>query len=455
MRFARPLALSTLALGASSSVALAQNFDASNFAGLSYAGGLLGFVFGGIFSAISNSPPIWMKVILIVITFCLLNVLLHKIGKGKEGNAPGLFHGHKNAVTILAIAMSIGIIAPLPDSVVSNLFGVSGLFGAILFLVPIIALMYWSHNLAKKGERWEHITVMLLWFVALAYIGGIGKAIQGTTALPSLAMAQGIASLIAIFYIIASIIRAFGAGVAGGSSAMRYANRMVDTGGRTAQEVRDQRTEAEEFKKAMAEGRAGAQPSDSEMGKAKGNVAEAQKKLTELQGAFRLFFDGVNKLGDDVDRLNVKLNQAGAPGLNRVADSEHTAAKLAFVDKLMILGQSIHRFGETINQIRTNKKVLAYLKSKGSTTIRGIPTGKRQGIFNFWQKEYTVPDFDRAYGQIVDDLTWVKGKIDDFKNYKDIADMDELRKKAAIFGMEYKVGGVAEKLLKDLLSDMV
>jgi vacuolar-type H+-ATPase subunit H len=131
----------------------------------------------------------WWKFILIIFLYAVLYFPISKI----------VGDGHKGRTNIVTIALAIGIIAPIPDRLMEGIFGISGIFSAIIFLSPLIGLVFLSHSMTKdKNEGWAvHAFLLILWLLMWVYIIGVGDIVGEAT--PSIsARFMGFASTVGI-----------------------------------------------------------------------------------------------------------------------------------------------------------------------------------------------------------------------------------------------------------------
>ncbi|HSU72872.1 MAG TPA: hypothetical protein VLJ21_03420 [Candidatus Binatia bacterium] len=191
MRLTRSIIL-PIAFAAAATTVLAA---APGIAGLSSVGTLLGDVFGGMFRGISSNPTVWLKVILTIVSLILIYVGLGRFGTFKE---------HKGSRTVLSIVLAIAVVVPIPDEFLRNWFAALGAFGVVFYIIPVLLLIYASHKLSKQHGLHNRVLVIVIWVLAITtYLGGIGINSQ----LPGVDTATGIAMLVAIYYIISSVIR--------------------------------------------------------------------------------------------------------------------------------------------------------------------------------------------------------------------------------------------------------
>lgn len=159
--------------------------------------------FAAVFNAITTSPDIWMKVMLVIIVLTLLYVVL---GYWKSGNNPALNNSQR---TVLAVVIAIAVIAPLPSSFIGALVKGLGIVATLAYSIPILIAAYFTYEHTKDtpatattpgepADRPAYITATLIWLIALVYIEGFGAILD----MPFMDVAQGFLSLVAVIAVI-------------------------------------------------------------------------------------------------------------------------------------------------------------------------------------------------------------------------------------------------------------
>ncbi len=194
MRF--PKLLPLMFLLAASSVS-AQSVA---FSGLAKVGSSIGGVFSGIFDGISGNPAVWMKVILIIILYIIFQMLV--VGKLLQVDTN---HPKKGAVTTLSLVLAIGMVAPVPSSIIVALFTGLQFMGLVFYVAPVFGIMIWTHKMTAKDAQNQDparsyvAMALILWILTLfGYINGLGFA----TDVPNVDLAAGILNFVAIIAII-------------------------------------------------------------------------------------------------------------------------------------------------------------------------------------------------------------------------------------------------------------
>jgi hypothetical protein len=195
MRFARQLSIVSVLLSFLSVGVSAQGLGQN--AAFSSIGSLFAGIFSGIFNGISANPAVWFKVIL----FFILFVILYAVFAGV-----GLFAQHKNGRMLLSLFIALGAVAAIPNELVVTLFGVLGFFGTLVYIAPVIGIMFWTHKLTadENGQpagKQHYVLSFLLWLLVwFVYIGGVGTEIGAS--LKFLSQAQALLTMVAFGYLI-------------------------------------------------------------------------------------------------------------------------------------------------------------------------------------------------------------------------------------------------------------
>lgn len=159
--------------------------------------------FAAVFNAITTSPDIWMKVMLVIIVLTLLYVVL---AFWKRGNDPALNNSQR---TVLAAVIAVAVVAPLPSSFIGALVKGLGIVATLAYSIPVLIAAYFTYEHTKDtaatatapggpAERPAYITATLVWLIALVYIDGFGAILD----MPFMDMAQGFLSLVAVVAVI-------------------------------------------------------------------------------------------------------------------------------------------------------------------------------------------------------------------------------------------------------------
>lgn len=389
MKLIRQFSLSTLFLALLSVPVFAQ------VPGLTRMGELLTGIFGGIIGGFVKSPEIWSKVILIIILFTILWALLGKLKFIEE---------HRNSRILLSIAISIGAIAPIPAELASGVFtGFGGLVGLILYILPIIGLMYLTHEMThEEPARHKYIGAFALWAIALfAYIGPVAEILGPN--ITRISEAAGIVSLIAFGYLVWAIWGIFSPGT----------------------ETRPEKSAAEIAKgKEAKAGRieAGDKP-------AKTYITKACKNLRLAEGA-------------DGDAETARAASEGT--LTALAtDSANAANKSATRAAMRTLHDKIDRTGGFINRVTKDKTIMNYLNSLGSRATVG--RGKEVAMLT------------QAVNQGVADMDWINKQMDALKAASPAmtpAQVTELKDRHADMKVIYGAGGDVLTAVSEILTDL-
>jgi len=392
MRLLRQLTIGTLVLSLFATPVFAQN-------ALARAGDILATVFGGIFTAFLTAPQIWMKLTLILILFAVLWAVLGKVG---------FLEGHRNERVLLAIAIAIAGIAPIPSELMIQLFGALGFMGVLVYAIPVFLLMYLSWSINHKDQsRAKYGITLLIWILALLlYIGPVAN----NSGITRIAEASGIFSVIALGYI------------------AYYIFRTISPGG---EEPEDAAVITERKQKTAEASEAKMKPSAVAFKKAENARLRAFGELNDIRTDLATTVSLVTHLVPPVD-------QAGS---------------ISVANQFKKINKDVVAMENQLSRIKDNKQVMNFLKGSGSETALGRKTG-------FMKRDASM--LDDLFARIAADIGWLADQeairrkpvgvpanaitTDVINNYKDrFDDMGEI----------YGVGGEAETVLTKLQEDFV
>lgn len=398
MRFVRQLTLSTLLLTLLAAPVYAQTFGR--------VGDILSTVFGGIFGAFVTAPEIWMKVIFVLIAFSLFWGLLGKVG---------FLDDHKNARILLSLAISVGAVAPIPNELMIAIFGAFGFFGVVLFVAPMIGLMYLTYHLThEEPTRFKYGAMLIIWVLALfIYVGPVGNVSAFSSALE----ASLWLTILCFVYIVWLIIRMFSVGGAG----------------QTAEEVTEEKQEAAEHKAATRR-------------PAPRNLASAERTRLAAYGE-------LNDIRTSRSRaMSLVGNLTPTPG--------DQPRKTALANELRTLRNGISDMENQLGKIESNRAVMKYLRLSGSAGTVGREA-TRAGWFGIGGALRRGTGIGTGSGMLHDVFTRAAGDIEWLQEQETAlrapgdAAVDDLRSRLDEMDTVYGPGGETERMLTTLQKDFV
>lgn len=173
-------------------------------------------LFGPIFGANlleSSNFAFWAKFLIWILLFALFFWVFSMV-----------FRERKNiAVTVALIIAAISVLG-LPESWLRGIVESYSFFSAfILYVAPIVGVLYLMHRFFGEDNRFNHIMKAVLFFLLAALLTHFTAAMQNAGGIQSFNFATGIASLAVSVCILAGlyqIIRAIFAGPAGAAGAI-------------------------------------------------------------------------------------------------------------------------------------------------------------------------------------------------------------------------------------------
>lgn len=276
----------------------------AQFQGIRSAGDLIGNLFGSIFGLVSDNPAIWMKVFLTIALAIIIWIGLKKWEAMAE---------HRNAHTALSIAFALLAIAPLPASFIDAMVQGAGVIALIIYIIPFIILIYYTHKEAETHSRGRYIINILLWVVVGPALLGIGSKAN----IPQIGLAMPFLLLLVVVYVVISISKLWG-----GSEGRREAEVERDIA-RQEQELAAATQQAAQAEQAAQSAQQAAQAAQQTAQQEGQRAAQALQELQNIKGQLETANANAEAARKEAEQ---KLNEAREAEKKALAQAEKDRA---------------------------------------------------------------------------------------------------------------------------------